>query len=367
MKPWLILAGFSLLATGLPIRASEYVTMEEIRQYISLAIKKLASPEPRERLTATTTIQAWHKYATPAVPALTRALNDKDVTVRTEAAHALELIGAQAFSAVPALARSLDDPTPEVKAAAAFALGAIGTKDSSLLPRLLKAARDPADLVSLAGLFAAVRLFPKAVGPPINRQAVAEHAVPLLITALNEETAYDSVRLARAIGIVDPSTGYSAVDRLIQLANSEDVPVVSNAAHALEALGPTLTPYLPSLQRNVRVGTDAEKKVAIRRLGWLRTATPTGLTAIEQALRSKSPEIQRDAAEALGRIGAPAKSKISSLVALFSSPDESLRSAAAKAVLRISPAALEKNLPILAHSDPKLAQKMRDLLALSQL
>jgi hypothetical protein len=242
MKVFLMAILF-VCSVGPALRASDVATQEEIREDIASAIKRLRSTEIRERLAAIATIQAWRDYAESAVPALTEALGDKDAEVRAEAAHSLELIRSRAANAVPDLMKSLDDPSPSVRAASAFALASIGVKNRAILPLLRKMPRDRSELVSLAAAFAWVRLFPDNAGMPLNRRSVAERAVPLLMSALNEETGYESVRLARAIGVVDPATGYSTLDILINLAESSKPLAGKNAAYALETLGPSLVGY----------------------------------------------------------------------------------------------------------------------------
>ena len=76
------------------------------------------------------------------MPALTRALKDKDTYVRQAAAQALGKIGAKAKAAVPALANALKDQRPAVRQAAAQALGQIGAEAKAAVPALRAAMRD---------------------------------------------------------------------------------------------------------------------------------------------------------------------------------------------------------------------------------
>jgi hypothetical protein len=73
-----------------------------------------------------------------AVPALIKALSDKQERVRWRAASALGKIGSKAESAVSALIKALDDREWSVRWSSASALGKIGPKAKSAIPALEK-------------------------------------------------------------------------------------------------------------------------------------------------------------------------------------------------------------------------------------
>ena len=62
------------------------------------------------------------------MPALTRALDAEERTLRHRAAEALGLIGPAARSAIPALIMALDDENGQVRASAAEALERLHAK-----------------------------------------------------------------------------------------------------------------------------------------------------------------------------------------------------------------------------------------------
>lgn len=64
-----------------------------------------------------------------AVPALTRALKDRNVYVRIYSAKELGIIGPAATEAIPALVNTLADPTPQIRMESAKALSLIGLSD----------------------------------------------------------------------------------------------------------------------------------------------------------------------------------------------------------------------------------------------
>ena len=88
-------------------------------------IAELEGHDSGRRRLAAMTLEATNLDIRPAVPALTRALSDKDKVVRKYAAMALAKAGMSANDAVPALKACLNDPEPEVVEAARFALDKI--------------------------------------------------------------------------------------------------------------------------------------------------------------------------------------------------------------------------------------------------
>ncbi|MBA4062648.1 MAG: hypothetical protein C0501_02860 [Isosphaera sp.] len=80
---------------------------------------------------------------TGAVPALTKAVTDEDVSVRRLAVCAIENIGPGAKSALPALAKAVTDPDFHVRAGALDALGAIGADAAAAVPDIINALDDP--------------------------------------------------------------------------------------------------------------------------------------------------------------------------------------------------------------------------------
>jgi len=86
-----------------------------------------------------------------AVPALIKALTDRDADVRAWSAHALAELGPDAAEAVPALIKLLKDPSEGPRNTSAIALGGIGPRASKAIPALTKALEDEsADLRSFA-------------------------------------------------------------------------------------------------------------------------------------------------------------------------------------------------------------------------
>src|SRR5205823_6759398 len=85
-------------------------------------------------------LMLMNSLATPAVPALITALDDKDGRTRVEAARALEEIGPGASAAVPRLTQLLNDRQTNVdlRWKAAITLARIGRPAESAVSALLR-------------------------------------------------------------------------------------------------------------------------------------------------------------------------------------------------------------------------------------
>lgn len=159
---------------------------------IESLIKQLSDNNVEVRRAAVSGLISNYKSAKNAVPALIKALRDSDVTVSTNAAIALGIMGNPA--AVPALEKALRDERESVRTHAAQALGrmggstAFGDKADRPLPArdaavsaLIRALRDENEDVSNIAAWAL-----SGIGES------AKDTVPALIEALKDED--DNVR-----------------------------------------------------------------------------------------------------------------------------------------------------------------------------
>src|SRR5579871_6610627 len=90
---------------------------------VSAWLKDLAGKSDEAHEKAATVLAAAGKEA---VPALAKALQDKNAALRERSAEVLGLIGEEAKGAVPELIAALKDKSEAVRGAAADALGGIG-------------------------------------------------------------------------------------------------------------------------------------------------------------------------------------------------------------------------------------------------
>ena len=129
-------------AAAMKTRAPEMPagTVTEIGQVLT------SSPDPVTRGLAALALRDQGKAALAALPALTAALKDSDVSVRMMSANALATLGKDAAPAVPALlaAGSVKDEQVHVLRSLAAALGAIGKPAAApALPLLRQLAKIP--------------------------------------------------------------------------------------------------------------------------------------------------------------------------------------------------------------------------------
>jgi HEAT repeat protein len=148
-------------------------------------IKALQDRDPQVRAAAATTLGKIGPAASAAAIALMRAIGDKDANVRSQvvqaiakigkkayvpyfitalnssrkwerysAVHALRAIGKDAAAAVPALIRVLEDKDMWMRVNAASALGYIGTPSAPALPSLVKSLQDPEPTVRNTAAYA---------------------------------------------------------------------------------------------------------------------------------------------------------------------------------------------------------------------
>jgi HEAT repeat protein len=92
-----------------------------------------------------TAADALARIGPASIPALLRALGDKDPQVRVRAAQAFSRMGPEASPAVPLLTKALSDPDRGVRRGAAHALGQIGPAAESAIPALAVALSEPVE------------------------------------------------------------------------------------------------------------------------------------------------------------------------------------------------------------------------------
>jgi len=126
-------------------------------------VAELMSPIPLVRRRAAASLGAMGQRA--AVPALVRALSDRDPSVRAEAARSLGLLRGE--RAIPALCRAVADPDLNVRFYAAYALGEI--KDERAADALVKALGDPEWCVRDQAAWALHELHDPSLAPRLVR------------------------------------------------------------------------------------------------------------------------------------------------------------------------------------------------------
>jgi HEAT repeat protein len=247
--------------------------------------------QERNHLSRVRAIEALSRLGSvddPAISALTRALEDEGAA-RVKAAEVLGRIGPPAKSAVPALTDLLKESNPEARVQAALALWRIDHRAEEAVPVLVSALKGPltprpGSALGLPGRFGTV-----SSAPPACQQAAdalgqigpeARAAAPALTEVLRDPR-FSSYRPDYALALfkIDGQAAGVAIAVLIE--------VLDGKGHAVR---------LP-----------------------------------EQAASA----LRKQAAKALGEIGAPAREAVPSLRKALMSPDEAIRSEAAVALKKI--------------------------------
>jgi HEAT repeat protein len=354
-----LLASLALvLAMIFPLTASGASTKE---------IQKLEKTLAGDRDAAARADAAWQLGqlgSTESVPALMAALEkDSSAAVRANAAASLWHLGDASRPAIPALTKALDDVSGAVVGNSAGALMKLGTPKSKLVPayRRLLTRPDCEDrvigLTALATEAPPTDLFDAAWECSQTRDNVdadvrrdAQEAVrkivgrrdkalaPRILEILRKPGNRDTTTLIRAIGNYEPPVK-EAVPVLASLLSSRDENTASSAA---SALGDMKTAALPALQDLINcLETHPQNKTrenAAQAIGEIGPKASSAVPALMKAAQNdKWPSVRKAAATALGEMGPAAHEAIPMLREALKSPDGWMRLAARNALFRVEP------------------------------
>jgi HEAT repeat protein len=274
-----------------------------------------------------------HHHA--VVPTLCQTLEDKADYVRKEAAKVLRKFGPRAKQAVPALIRALKDR--EVRPWAAGALVAINPDDNVGLSTLIKDLADPRDV---AGRREAGRV----LGSLGSKAGVA---VPALRGALKDADSWVRQFAAKALREIGPEAT-SAVPALAAALTDPDYMVRFQAAVAIVSLDPNNEAPVPYFIRQLHDKGEMERFAIGLQMGVVIVAPlATGrCDCIQSEFRSRRDELSRleslihmqrvSAASFLGRLGPKAaRLALPALQEAANDPDQEIREKALKSLEKI--------------------------------
>jgi HEAT repeat protein len=229
---------------------------------------------------------ALSRMGTPAVAALTAALNHNNANVRANAAVALGKIGSEAKTAVPILIRVSQDANSLVQQPAIEALGQIGAEAPSAVSVLVKALQHPNWSIRASAAYALGQ-----IGAP------AQATVPALITTLNDDDAVVRQRATFALS----QMGSSTVPKLIQTLpdQAQDAQVRRLVAYALGEMGDRAEAAIPTLVNGLQ---DDNKSIREGILFALGQIGQPAIPALTEALKHSNDQVRNGAAVALGKI-----------------------------------------------------------------
>jgi HEAT repeat protein len=326
--------------------------------------------------------RALQRIGSQAVPDLVRALQNKDATVRADAANLLGSIDKKAVSsAIPNLvAASKNDPYPEVRVCGVSALISIAGNDlnqstsevKAVIPAVIAALKDNDTEVRLTATnaFSSIssdgKFIPelKAAIPVLleklkdKDEEVRSNAadalqnigssdtafiLPLLVKALKDKDAavrVNAASISRFIYLIQKRTDKevaSLVPALIEaLKNDKEAQVRSSAAEALRSIGKQAASAVPALAEALQKDKDAEvRSSAGSALDSIGKEAASAVPALIQALKNdKEADVRSNAASALGSIGEKAASAVPALIEALK--NENVRNAAISSWGRIA-------------------------------
>ena len=308
-------------------------------------IKDLSDADPKVRQGAAFALGkiGGEGGAAQAVDALTRALDDKDATVRDFAASGLgdvlTALGDGSASYWPTtgkeLQAALKDGQPRVRRSAAYALGAFGPVAAPVRDELIAAAGDLSPIVRQNAAWALGRLGKEA----------GEDGVAQLSNLLKDDEPLVRRDALHALGEVGNPTAHSAVPAMLKTAGAETDAVVRKAA--VEALAHLVgkedrdnAAELYPLLQDKDSETRFNAAIVLGVIGGREAVK--ALPTLVEALKDQDPHFQELAAAALQNLGPDAAPAVAALGdALTNAKAPKVRDNAALALAHIGPAAAE--------------------------
>lgn len=348
-------------------------------------VKQLKSGTAAQQMAAADQLGYMPEACQASVPELTRQLSNTDPQVRWRAARALGNLGKHAAESGNALCACCDDRDPAVLTQVALALGKIGDDSDHAVETLTRLVGndDPAVARAAIGALRTMQADPHKVVEAFaevvehDDHAVVIHAVEALIEngrnsvpVINELLKNDRTALWGAIAIesLGPEAGDSLPDLLDMLARTQDTQTRVNGLLAVAAIGESAHPAGPRLIGMFDDLSSNEQAAAVYALGTI--GFDDAHDQLATALNSDNPLLAAISAWAGAKLHPDDPEKISlavdRLTGALKSPDEQLRTAAARALgeLNLPPARVVPALIQVANDpDPEVVANVVDALA----
>lgn len=255
---------------------------------ISEFVKQLGDKEASVRNSAARALGRMYEKGKDAVPALIKAINDEDLSVRQSVHAALRNIGK---AAGPALIQALEDKEVGVRQSAARILADMKHKPEDVVPAFAKALKDEDRAVRSY----AIRGLSRSVGPE------SAPLVPLLLEALRTGDAGDRSSAAMALGRIGPAAK-EALPAVMEALSDKTRYVRTAAVYATRSICTDAKVVVPALVRMLNDEHQTVLRAAARGLGELGPLAKDAIPALEKALNGADRSAQRTIQIALQRI-----------------------------------------------------------------
>lgn len=309
--------------------AAEGVFSVESEGAVAVFIEVIGAGNAEQRLRSASTLERLRDGGKTAVPALIRSLEDKNPAVSLQSALALAAVDPkQAVPAVPILAAAVKEASP-LSIRSAVALGGIGAPAQSAVVVLREALKSPTMELRASSARALV-----AIDPEMMNEAVAT-----LAALLREDRPIRQLGLKGLAEIAAPAK--TVVPTLEKALVTKNGNLDLNVAETLVRIDPTRVTRVVEL-----LGKDFEVEGATAQtLASIGKAAPKEMVPALVALLKESKQdyrYQRDAAIALGEMGADARAAVPDLIEMAKDAKAPLKRQAIFALKKIDPDAATK-------------------------
>jgi HEAT repeat protein/serine/threonine protein kinase len=283
-------------------------------------------------------IQALGKLGRQAQPYLIDVLNipvgnPYDYT-RIRAIESLGLIGESEPEIAPEIAeiliKAFFDPDSDVAVRAAHFLASLAKENNAVQIVLTKTLMESGDPYIQWNVVRVLSL----MGPAAN------FAVPSLIEAMKNQDLYVRDEATKSFGLIGISAE-SAIDSLTQAFQANDFYDIDLVGESLVGIGGE--PAARALLTQLGSETMEVRRASVRSLGKMALKgflVEEIVLALTEALRDPHEYVRSDAAQALGTIGAPAKSAIPFLIKALRDENFNVQDASSLALAAIGPSAV---------------------------
>jgi len=302
-------------------RLQEYqAALGEKEAVITAMLLRLEDRNETVRLNAASTLGRLGNASEIVINALLLRLQDEELSVRLYAASALGKLGNTSEIVINALLLSLQDDNFGIRLYAAQTLGNLGNTSEALIYALLLGLEDEDNSVRL-----------EAASVLGNLGNASEAFINALLLGLEDEDNSMRASAASALGKLG-NASEAVINALVQRLEDEDNSVGFFAASALGKLGNASEAVINTLLLGLEDEDNSVRLEAASALSNLGNASEAIINALLLGLEDEDNSVRLEAAQALGRLGNASEAVINALLLGLEDEDNSVRLEAAQAL-----------------------------------